>query len=124
MAMTMTTMVDPATWWTAAGAGAWTAWGPWTVHTGDVQTTALLGIVKTVLLLLGGLITYLAYAGYRDTGEGTMLYLAAGFGLVTFAILLQGIFFELVGLGLAAADLLATLVAIAGFATILVSLYR
>lgn len=116
--------MDPAAMIGALGTWPGTWAGTWALLAGDVQTTMLLGIVKTVLLGLGGAIAYLAYRGWRDSGERTMLYLAGGFAVVTLAILLQGIFFELVGLGLATADLLATLVAIGGFALILWSLYR
>ncbi|ACV48793.1 MULTISPECIES: DUF7521 family protein [Halomicrobium] len=51
---------------------------------------------KTGTLALGALITYLAAkAGYR-TGASGLLYLAAGFGVVTFGSLLAGIADQLI----------------------------
>lgn len=47
-------------------------------------------VVKTVVLLLGGGITYIAYEAYRGTGAASLRMLAAGFGTVTLGSLLAG----------------------------------
>lgn len=86
--------------------------------------TPLLRAAKIVLLALGGLVAYLAWKGYRRSRETTMLYLSAGFALITVGILLQGVLFELADVALARADLAATLVSLAGFGVIVWSLYR
>lgn len=88
------------------------------------HVTLMLRIAKIALLVLGGVIVSLAWRGYRRSREPTMLHLAGGFGLLTAGILLQGVLFELADVPLAQADLAATLVSLAGFGTIVWTLYR
>lgn len=79
--------------------------------------------LKSVTLVLGGLITYLAYRTYRKTEAEPIGALAAGFGLVTAGALLAGAAHQ--GFGLAAGSVLlveSTLTA-AGFGIITYSLY-
>jgi len=45
---------------------------------------------KTVILLLGSLITYLSYKAYRRTGAKPLRALAIGFGIVTAGAILAG----------------------------------
>ena len=47
--------------------------------------------LKTITLLLGGLITYLAYKAHRRSGARPLWYLAVGFGIVTMGLLLAGV---------------------------------
>lgn len=87
-------------------------------------TLLILRVVKIALLGLGGSIAYLAWTGWRRSRDSTMLYLAVGFVLVTVGVLLQGLLFEFASVGPFAADLVASVVALAGFGAILWSLYR
>lgn len=79
--------------------------------------------LKTVTLLLGGLITFLAYRAYHRTGARPLKLLAAGFAVVTLGSLLAGA----VDLRMVADRQTALLVESAttalGFAVIVYSLY-
>jgi hypothetical protein len=89
------------------------------------EITAPTAIVatKTLTLVLGGLITYLAYKAYRRTGAGSLRALAVGFGIVTLGTLLAGVVDQLLPgafqLGLLVESALIAL----GFAVIVYSLY-
>ena len=50
----------------------------------------VLTALKTITLLLGGLITYFSYSAYRRSSARPMWYLAVGFGVVTLGLLLAG----------------------------------
>jgi hypothetical protein len=48
-------------------------------------------VLKTITLLLGGLITFLSFRASRRTGAKPLRLLAAGFALVTLGSLLAGV---------------------------------
>jgi len=54
--------------------------------------------LKTITLLLGGLITYLSYKAYQRSQARPLWYLAIGFGIVTAGTLLAGVIDQVVGL--------------------------
>mgnify|MGYP000265213656 CR=1 FL=1 len=54
--------------------------------------------LKTITLLLGGLITYLSYKAYQRSGARPLWYLAVGFGIVTAGTLLAGVIDQAVGI--------------------------
>ncbi|WP_123533449.1 DUF7521 family protein [Halosimplex salinum] len=104
--------------------------------------TALLVALKTITLLLGGLITYFSYKAYSRSGARPLWYLAVGFGIVTIGTLMAGFVdqllrFSLVGAGVLpftggdGSDMAVTDIALvlestltaAGFAVIVYSLY-
>ena len=78
--------------------------------------------VKTLILVTGGVVTYLAHSAYRRTGDRSLRLLAAGFGLVVVGVLLAGFTFELLGVGLGVGVLLEALFVLAGFLVIAYSL--
>ncbi len=78
---------------------------------------------KTVILLLGSAITYIAYKAYRQTGDAAMRLLAIGFGVVTLGALLAGIAHQLVSVSLEAGVLINSGLVATGFAVIVYSLY-
>ncbi|MFC7020564.1 MULTISPECIES: DUF7521 family protein [Haloarcula] len=57
------------------------------------------GIVvsKTLILIIGGLITYYAYQAYRRTGSPEHKWLTYGFGVVTAGAIIGGVLDLLVG---------------------------
>jgi hypothetical protein len=57
----------------------------------QVTTPVAIIAMKTVTLILGGLITYLSYKAYRRTGAEPLRYLSVGFGIVTLGSLLAGV---------------------------------
>jgi len=106
------------------------------------HATAILVALKTITLLLGGLVTHSSYKAYDRSGARPLWFLAVGLGVVTLGIFLAGtvdqlLRFSLVGTGplpvpsgslgdRAVADIAlvieSTLTAV-GFAVIVYSLY-
>ena len=80
-------------------------------------------VVKTGILILGGLITYFSYKAYRRTGSPALRALALGFGIVTFGALLAGAFDVLLNIDLATGVLIDAILTFIGFAVITYSLY-
>jgi hypothetical protein len=80
-------------------------------------------VIKTLTLILGGAITYLAYKAYRRTGAPSLRYLSVGFGIVTLGTLLAGIIDQVLQMELQIGLLTESVLITAGFAVILYSLY-
>lgn len=106
------------------------------------HATTILVALKTITLLLGGLITYFSYRAYQRSGARPLWFLAVGFGVVTMGILTAGVVDQLIRFSLlsvspvpfisgslgdrAVADLaliLESALTAAGFAVIVYSLY-
>lgn len=84
--------------------------------------TALVAL-KTITLVLGGLITSVAYRAYRRTRAKPIGALALGFGLVTLGALLAGLAHQAVGLDIELVLLVESTLIATGFGIILYSLY-
>ncbi|TYT60750.1 DUF7521 family protein [Natrialba swarupiae] len=82
-----------------------------------------LAIVKTLVLVVGSVITYFAFKAYRRTRQRALGLLAGGFGLVTLGLVLAGMLYELLDVPLAIGILLESLLVLAGFVVIAYSLY-
>lgn len=80
-------------------------------------------VVKTVTLLLGGGITYIAYKAYRRTGAPSLRALGVGFGVITCGALLAGIADQLLSVSLEMGILINSVLVAIGFAIIMYSLY-
>ncbi|EFW92292.1 hypothetical protein ZOD2009_09545 [Haladaptatus paucihalophilus DX253] len=80
-------------------------------------------VVKTVILLLGSGITYIAFKAYRRTGAPSMRALGIGFGTITLGALLAGIANQLLSVSLEAGVLINSVLVAIGFAIIMYSLY-
>jgi hypothetical protein len=80
-------------------------------------------VIKTLILALGGGITFIAYKAHRRTGEPSLRALAAGFGIITFGALLAGIAHQLLGVELQIGVLINSLLVAIGLAIIMYSLY-
>lgn len=79
---------------------------------------------KTVTLVLGGLITYLAAKAARRTGAPGLRYLALGFGIVTFGSLVAGTVNQLLAMDAQTALVAESGLTMLGFCVIAYSLYR
>lgn len=86
------------------------------------QAQFALTAVKTIILLVGGVVTYLAYKAYRRTRDSSLRALSAGFGLITIGVLLAGFTFEILGVPLGVGVLIESLFVLAGFLVITYSL--
>lgn len=88
------------------------------------HVTALVTALKTVGLVLGGLITYYSFKAYRRTDSPALRALAVGFGVVTLGALLAGVVDQLLpGVDPNVALAVESLFTTAGFGVILYSLY-
>lgn len=89
----------------------------------SMEVTIALTVVKTLVLIVGGIITYFAYKAYRRTRQRPLGYLAAGFGTVTLGLVLAGLLYELLSVPLAVGILIESLLSLVGFVVIAFSLY-
>ena len=85
----------------------------------------LFGIIalKTVILLLGGGISYIAYRASRRTGAPSLRALSIGFGVITVGALLAGIANQVFGVSFRLGVFLNSLLTVVGFGVIIYSLY-
>lgn len=85
--------------------------------------TSLVVVLKTITLVLGLTVTYLAYKAYRRSGSTALRSLALGFGLVTLGALLAGVADQIIGLQTDFALVVESVLTAVGFAVIVYSLY-
>ncbi|MFC7058747.1 DUF7521 family protein [Halovenus salina] len=89
----------------------------------DITVTTLIIGFKTLTLVLGGLITYLAYRAYRRTHSRSLGALAVGFGFVTLGTFLAGVVDQLLDAGFQTGLLIESALIAVGFLIIVYSLY-
>lgn len=92
--------------------------------TAGTEVQFAIAIVKTLILLTGGAVTFFAYRAYVRTQDRSLGWLATGFGLITFGVLLAGFVSELLERSLAVGILLESLLVLAGLVVIAYSLYE
>lgn len=80
-------------------------------------------VVKTVILLLGSSITYLAFRAYRNTGTPSLRVLGIGFGVITFGVLLAGFAHQILSVSLEMGILIYSILVAIGLVIVLYSLY-
>lgn len=78
---------------------------------------------KTITLILGGIITYLAFKAYRRTRIAGLQFLTVGFGVVTFGALLAGIIDLVLQVSRPMALIVQSALTMLGFLIITYSLY-
>ncbi|SEH17343.1 hypothetical protein SAMN04487967_3112 [Natronorubrum sediminis] len=93
------------------------------IDVGGTEIALALAVVKTLVLVVGSAITYIAFKAYRRTRQRALGMLALGFGLVTLGLVLAGLLYELLSVQLATGILLESLLVLAGFVVIAYSLY-
>ncbi len=89
----------------------------------EITTTTLIIGFKTLTLILGGLITYLAYKAYRRTRSRSLAALSLGFGFVTLGTFLAGVVDQLLDAGFLTGLLIESSLIALGFFIIVYSLY-
>ena len=94
---------------------------PLEINTGEVAYA--LAVVKTLVLVVGGVITYVAFQAFRRTRQRALGMLAAGFGIVTLGFVLAGILHEILDVPLEVGVLLESILVLVGFSIIAYSLY-
>lgn len=88
-----------------------------------IWTETAIVAVKTVILLLGTAITYIAYKAYRRTGASSLRVLGIGFGVITLGALLAGVADQILAVSLEMGVLINSILVAIGFAIIMYSLY-
>ncbi|WP_216824766.1 DUF7521 family protein [Salinigranum rubrum] len=94
-----------------------------TVNLSTNDATVLLVVTKTVTLILGALITFLAYRAFRRQGAPALRALMVGFGLVTAGSALGGALYHVADIGFTLGVGIESLVTAAGFGVLVYSLY-
>ena len=89
----------------------------------EITTTTLIIGFKTLTLVLGGLITYLAYKAYRRTRSRSLAALSLGFGIVTLGTFLAGVVDQLLAADFLTGLLIESALIALGFLIIVYSLY-
>lgn len=89
----------------------------------EASITPAIIVLKTLTLLLGGLITVLAYKAYHRTGVRSLGYLSLGFAVVTLGTLLAGVADQLLDADIRLGLLIESALITVGFAIIVYSLY-
>lgn len=93
------------------------------VHTTAPEWVTIgLIVVKTLVAVMGGTVTYFSYKAYRRTRSRSLGLLTAGFALVTLGAILGGTAYELLGIWLGLGVLIEGLFVLAGFSLIAYSL--
>lgn len=93
------------------------------VHsTTSFEVQLAIAVVKTLILLVGGVVTYLAFSAYQRTEDRSLGLLAAGFGLIVVGVLLAGFTFEVLSISLGVGILIESLFVFFGLSIIAYSL--
>lgn len=88
-----------------------------------LQLTSLIIGFKILALLLGGLITYLAFKAYRTAGARSLGALSVGFGIITAGTFLAGVVNQVLGASFQISQLIESALIAVGFLVIVYSLY-
>lgn len=89
----------------------------------SVASPVVITALKTITLLLGGLITFFGYRAYRRTRARSLRALTVGFGFVTVGSLLAGVADVVFGTPLEVGLLIESSLIAIGFGIIVYSLY-
>ena len=86
-------------------------------------TITAIAVVKAVILILGGGITYIAYKAYRRSGDLSIGVLGIGFGVITVGAFLTGIANQFFSVSLEIGVLVNSIFVAIGLAVIMYSLH-
>lgn len=79
---------------------------------------------KSVILVLGGIVTYFGYKAYRRTGSKPIGFLSAGFGIITLGGIVSGIVDQILGVDFEVGVLIYTAITALGLGIITYSMFR
>lgn len=83
----------------------------------------VLGVVKIAALVLGGVVSLLAYRAYQRTQIEGLQYFAIGLLVITIGTFLVGVFHHLLGVPSVQGMVLESLIVCAGFLVMIYGLY-
>lgn len=87
-----------------------------------LEVQLAIAAVKTLILVVGGIVTYLAFSAYRRTYDRSLGLLSVGFGFIITGVLLAGLTFELLSVPLGVGVLIESLFVLVGLSIIALSL--
>lgn len=79
-------------------------------------------IIQSVIILVGLVIVYYSYRGYKRTGNRSLLYLALGFTFVAIGSVAAGLLFEFLNYNLITVETIEAATRLAGFILIIYSI--
>lgn len=85
-------------------------------------TTLLLATVRVAVLFLGAGITWVTYNAYRRTREDFFRTATLGFAVVTIGVFIEGVLYNLTGLGLVGVHIVESVAIAIGLLLLHVSL--
>jgi hypothetical protein len=88
-----------------------------------IDLSPFIVVAKVVVLVLGGVITHLAYRAFRRTGANALKLFAIGFGVITVGALIGGGIDQLAGFGLEVGVFVQSTLTAIGFVVLAWSLY-
>lgn len=88
-----------------------------------MQDIAFLRFLKLIIVLLGTVLVYLGFKGYRRTRSKDMVFLSLGFALITAGSVAAGILFEFLGFQLVDVSIVEAIMVIVGFGSLIYSVY-
>ncbi len=91
-------------------------------ETTGFEVVTVLFVVKTLILLLGGVVTFYAVKAYRRTRDRSLGLLAAGFAFITLGAMAGGLVHELIQATLATGVVIEGIFVVIGLALIAYSL--
>lgn len=89
----------------------------------SAMTDTVIIALKTIILVLGSGVTYIAVKAHRRTGAKSLRFLAIGFGTITLGALLAGIANQILGVTLEQGIIINSLLVAIGLAIVMYSLY-
>ncbi|MEF8808106.1 DUF7521 family protein [Natronomonas sp.] len=93
------------------------------VHTTvDAEVQLAVAVVKTLILVVGGSVTLLAYRAYRRTHDRSLRLLSTGFAFIVVGVLLGGFTFEILMVDIGVGILIESLFVLVGLSVIAYSL--
>lgn len=87
------------------------------------EIVTAIAVVKSVILVLGGGITYIAFRAYRRTGANSLQVLGVGFGIITLGAFVTGVANQFFSVSLELGVLVNSVFVAIGLAVIMYSLY-
>ncbi len=88
-----------------------------------MQDIIFLRVLKLIIVLLGTILVYLGFKGYRRTKSKDMIFLSLGFALITAGSVAAGILFEFLGFELVDVSIVEAVMVIVGFGSLIYSVY-
>jgi hypothetical protein len=89
----------------------------------NTQDIYILRLLKLIIVLLGTVLVYLGFKGYRRTRSRDMIFLILGFGLITAGSVAAGILFEFLGFQLIDVEIVESVMVIIGFGSLIYSIF-